>query len=152
MKSAQVKKTAKKILNALGSDEIPESVLSLSILFTTDRAIHLLNRDFRGKDKPTDVLSFPLLEGDGGALSPSLGDLVISLDTAARQSREYGVTLNQEVLRLMIHGILHLCGYDHEKVPAKVASHMRRTEQRIFEIFPASTPLVSRTQAKKIRA
>jgi probable rRNA maturation factor len=84
------------------------------------------NRDFRGKDKPTDVLSFSQLEGESPVPSPSLGDLVISVDTTKRQAKEYGVTYTQEFLRLMVHGILHLHGYDHEGVSKAEAQRMRR--------------------------
>lgn len=122
-------------------DPLPDSVKFLSVLFTDDQEIHTLNREFRGKDKPTDVLSFSLIEGGKAQISPSLGDLVISIDTAARQAKTYKVTLSQEILRLMIHGTLHLFGYDHEKVPKKEAAKMRRREQTIFEQFPASIKL-----------
>jgi probable rRNA maturation factor len=90
------------------------------------------NRDFRGKDKPTDVLSFSQLEGESPVPSPSLGDLVISVDTTKRQAKEYGVTYTQEFLRLMVHGILHLHGYDHEGVSKAEAQRMRRREERIL--------------------
>ena len=91
-----------------------------------------MNREYRGKDKPTDVLSFSQIEGDlGGEHSESLGDLVISTDTALRQARERSHTLAAEVLRLLVHGLLHLYGYDHEGVPAKEAQRMRRKERAL---------------------
>jgi len=81
----------------------------LSLVVTTDRAIQVLNRDWRGKDKPTDVLSFGL------QASPDLlGDVVISLDTARRQASEGGRPLTDELARLLAHGLLHLLGHDHE--------------------------------------
>jgi len=93
-----------------------------------DRAIKLLNRTFRGVDKTTDVLSFPQQEGyklqnkKGSQLKSSLrtphfilGDIVINLHGARRQAIEQGITLNEELKRLTIHGLLHLLGYDHEK-------------------------------------
>lgn len=89
----------------------------LSVLLTNDREIHALNLLHREKDKPTDVLSFPLDEGGGadGAVSGTrvLGDVVISLDTAARQARGRKRELLPEVRFLLAHGLLHLLGYDH---------------------------------------
>jgi probable rRNA maturation factor len=89
----------------------------LSVLLTNDTEIHALNVLHRRKDKPTDVLSFPLDEGEGadGAVSGTriLGDVVISLDTAARQARGRKRELLPEVRFLLAHGILHLIGYDH---------------------------------------
>ena len=111
------------------------AVTHLDIVFTDDRTIRVLNRDYRGKDRPTDVLSFSLLEG----VSPrdpipfSMGDLVISVPTARRQAREYGVSLNDELRRLIVHGILHLCGYDHEGVAPREAARMRRLERALVE-------------------
>lgn len=111
------------------------AITGLSIVLTDDRKIRVLNRDYRRKDKPTDVLSFSMLEGECGDVVPdSLGDLVISLETARRQAREYGVTLKAELHRLVIHGILHLCGYDHEGVSAAEANRMRRMERAVLEL------------------
>ena len=130
VKTKTVKNLLKKILNDLASEPIPEMVNEVSIVFTDDREIHDLNRSYRGKDKPTDVLSFSQLENsDEIAPSSSLGDIVISLDTTLRQAKEYRVTPDTELLRLLIHGLLHLLGYDHEKVSAKVAQAMRRKEE-----------------------
>jgi len=89
----------------------------LSVLLSNDREIHALNLEHRNKDKPTDVLSFPLDEGGGadGTVSGTriLGDVVISLDTAARQARGRKRELLAEVRFLLAHGLLHLLGYDH---------------------------------------
>lgn len=81
----------------------------LSLVVTTDAAIRDLNRDWRGKDKPTDVLSFPQEPSLG-----LLGDVVISLDTARRQAAERSAALSDELARLLAHGLLHLLGHDHE--------------------------------------
>jgi probable rRNA maturation factor len=91
----------------------------LSVLLTGDGFIRTLNRTHRGKDKPTDVLSFSQTEGSDGQLPEEienalLGDVVISLETAARQARRRRHTLLDEVTFLLAHGILHLLGYDHE--------------------------------------
>lgn len=87
----------------------------LSVLLTDDATIHPLNRDWRGKDRPTDVLSFSQLEGDPvPGLPLVLGDVVISLETAQRQADERGHSLENEVQVLLVHGIVHLLGHDHE--------------------------------------
>ena len=133
MPIAQLKRALQRILSDLGSSH-PEIVQrELSILFCDDVFIQALNRDYRGKDKPTDVLSFSAIEEQGRFLvGDSLGDLVISLPTAAVQAKRYRVSLEREILRLAIHGMLHLFGYDHEKVPAAVAQRMRRQERRLL--------------------
>ncbi len=108
---------AEALMRALG---VARAELSLS--FVTDRAIRRLNRDFRGKDRATDVLSFPqfgpesvLVEAGRGAIAPvPLGDIVISIETAARQARELNVETGARLRTLLIHGMLHLLGYDHE--------------------------------------
>lgn len=131
----KVRSFAERILAELSAEKIPPSVSELSILFLGDRAMRVLNRDFRGKDKPTDVLSFSQLEGENGIPSPTLGDLVISVDTTKRQAKEYGVTYERELLRLMVHGILHLHGYDHEGVSKAEAQRMRRREEKILRLI-----------------
>jgi len=75
-----------------------------------------INAEYRGKDRPTDVISFAMSDGEFPGLNKDiLGDVVISLDTARRQAVERGVSIRQEVDFLLIHGILHLNGYDHER-------------------------------------
>lgn len=85
-----------------------ENQYEISLLITNDETIHLLNKEYRQKDKPTDVLSFPM-EDD-----IMLGDIVISLDTAKNQAQEREIGLDREIAFLFIHGLLHLLGYDHE--------------------------------------
>ncbi|MFH1466465.1 MAG: rRNA maturation RNase YbeY [Pseudomonadota bacterium] len=86
----------------------------LSLVLCDDRFIQALNRDYRGKDAPTDVLSFAMREGeDADPDDPVLGDIVISLETAARQAAEHGHSTAREIQVLLIHGFLHLLGYDH---------------------------------------
>lgn len=88
----------------------------LSLSLVGDRAIRRLNRTWRKKDKATDVLSFPAGELPRGTPGPrQLGDVVISLDTAKRQAKEYGRTLEAEMSRYLAHGLLHLLGHDHER-------------------------------------
>jgi probable rRNA maturation factor len=91
----------------------------VSVSFVTDEEIHELNRTYRGVDRPTDVLSFALAEGEempAAADEPvSFGDIVVSLPTAARQAAEYGHSLEREVAFLLVHGFLHLNGFDHQE-------------------------------------
>jgi probable rRNA maturation factor len=85
---------------------------NVTIGFVSDKRIQQLNRDFRGKNWPTDVLSFPAVEDR--LSEASLGDVVISAETAAHQATENGLPLEQEIAQLILHGLLHLAGYDHE--------------------------------------
>ncbi|MGH7860576.1 MAG: rRNA maturation RNase YbeY [Candidatus Binatia bacterium] len=106
----------------------------LSVLLTDDADIHRLNHQYRKRDRPTDVLSFSLREGRFGGVSGALGDVVISLDTARRQAEEYGFSLPAEVDRLLVHGVLHLAGYDHER-SAGEARRMQRKERRLRQMI-----------------
>lgn len=89
----------------------------LSLLLTDDREIHRLNLQWRGKDRPTDVLSFSLREGRGSRFfhQGPLGDIVLSLPMVERQAVEKGWSLEEELAFLTLHGVLHLLGYDHER-------------------------------------
>ena len=88
----------------------------LTVAFVSDRRIRELNKIFRDKNKPTDVLSFPYEPDQYDYLETEnfLGDIVISLEQAQRQAAENNLTLENEIKQLILHGILHLCGYDHE--------------------------------------
>ncbi|HZY61648.1 MAG TPA: rRNA maturation RNase YbeY [Edaphobacter sp.] len=90
----------------------------VDVLLTDDGSLKRLNRTFRGKNKPTDVLSFPAAENPGG----HAGDLAISLDTAARQAAVYGHSLRDEVRILILRGLLHLSGMDHETDNGEMAA------------------------------
>ncbi|MBU4533793.1 MAG: rRNA maturation RNase YbeY [Eubacteriales bacterium] len=109
--------------------------VEVSVALVDDERIRELNRDYRGKDQPTDVLSFPMDEDDmdeAGVPTLLLGDVVISIPTAARQALEYGWPLETEVARLTVHGTLHLLGYDHE-VDEVEGERMRRREEEILQ-------------------
>ncbi len=113
----------------------------LGLVFVTDRQIRTYNRIYRNKDKPTDVLAFPMLEGVGGDLHPTfLGDVMISLETAARDARVAGRPFEEQVKILLIHGILHLMGYDHERSAAE-AGRMRRREKVLLRVLNAPNTL-----------
>ena len=96
----------------------------VTCLITDDRELRLLNRKFRGKDYATDVLSFPSLE-------PDAGEIAISLDRAAAQAAEHGHTIADEVRILMLHGVLHLTGLDHESDAGEMARAEKRWRKRL---------------------
>jgi len=99
-----------------------------TIVFVSEAAIRKLNRQFRGKDSATDVLSFPSqTESFESDAETNLGEIVISLDRAQSQAKENGLTLVNEVEQLILHGLLHLCGHDHETD----GGEMNRLELRI---------------------
>lgn len=122
----------------------------LSVLLTDDRTIQTLNRDHRQKDKPTDVLAFPL--PDAGHGEPRLlGDVVISLDTAQRQADSRRRQLLAEVRFLLAHGLLHLVGYDHDTAPRKrrmdaMAKKLVRSAPLPNEAATPARPRASRRQ------
>ncbi|MCP3144771.1 rRNA maturation RNase YbeY [Pyxidicoccus xibeiensis] len=117
---------AKEYLKAL---ELKGCELSLSLV--DDRAIRRLNRTWRNKDKATDVLSFPAGDLPKGTPGPKpLGDVVISLDTAKRQAKEYGRSLESEMARYLAHGLLHLLGHDHER--PRDAKRMAALEEQLL--------------------
>jgi probable rRNA maturation factor len=99
----------------------------LAVVLAGDRTLRALNARYRGKDKPTDVLSFP---GPGG--EEGLGDVVISLETAARNARALGRTLPQEVDVLALHGFLHVLGYDHETDDGTMDRLERRLRRKLL--------------------
>jgi rRNA maturation RNase YbeY len=109
----------------------------LSVLFVGDRAMRTLNRRYRGKDKTTDVLSFSLREGAFSQVQPEiLGDIVIAVPTAARQAAEAGHTLGREIDVLLVHGLLHLLGYNHE-LSDDEERRMKRRELQLLKRMSA---------------
>lgn len=112
----------------------------LSILLLDDRRIAVLNRQYLNRTGPTDVISFPMAALRFPQIQPSLlGDIVISVETAERQARAQSAPLEDELARLMIHGILHLIGYDHEASP-QAARTMRAAEKRIIALLRRNAP------------
>lgn len=104
--------------------ELANPRLEASLLFTSDAEIHALNREWRGRDKPTNVLSFPMLtREDLLALAPDgppemLGDIALAFETCAREAADKQVPLEHHATHLIVHGLLHLAGHDHEISPA----------------------------------
>ena len=118
-----MRRRAERMLAALRLEDA-----ELSLLLCDDATIHELNRAYRGKDRPTDVLAFAMREGPdapGGEGPELLGDVVISLDTARRQAKDQGRTIIAEVTFLLGHGLLHLLGYDHRTPEEERRMHAR---------------------------
>ena len=128
LNSRRLRTVLRKILTEL---ELPEA--ELSILFVGDARIRALNRQYLQRDKPTNVLAFPMREGEASGFQPNLlGDLVISVETAKRQSSQFGLNEMSMVTLLMIHGILHLIGYDHER-SKKEARQMALKQKQLLQ-------------------
>jgi probable rRNA maturation factor len=125
--------THRKSLTELASrilSDLDRSDAELSILITDDAEIRSLNSAYRDLDRSTDVLSFSQQEGEGFPGDHELlGDIVISLDTAVRQAGELGHSVEEEMNRLLIHGVFHLLGYDHERGEEE-AVQMRAEEEK----------------------
>ena len=117
------------------------AVCEVSVTFTDNEGIRELNKKFREIDKPTDVLSFPLLDFDGDCEEPpidelisNLGDIVISLERAKEQADEFGHSFKREVAFLTVHSMLHLLGYDHE-LGEEEDKDMRARQSEIMKIM-----------------
>jgi len=125
-----------------GISDTPELIeIVTNVIMVNDKDIRNLNKQYRGKDQPTDVLSFPLFEPEElksahiqGIVDHVLylGDIVISVDTARLQATEFGVQDVEELKRLLVHGFLHLLGFDHEDVSEDEAQKMRLIEQSLL--------------------
>lgn len=128
LKVSRLEKRTAFILEAAGGPGGAE----LSVALIGDDEMRQLNLDYRGIDEPTDVLAFSQTEGEFCDVAPDvMGDVVVSVDTASRQAKEAGHALDQELDSLIIHGVLHLLGYDHEK-GAVEERKMRKMEKKIL--------------------
>jgi probable rRNA maturation factor len=110
----------------------PGDADELSVTLVSDRRMRALNRTWRGRDRTTDVLSFPGGESPAGAVRRSLGDIVISTGRAAVQAREAGHSLAREIKVLALHGYLHLLGFDHETDDGTMMRKQRSLERRLL--------------------
>lgn len=135
---------AERVLSAVG-----ESRSELSLELTGDRRMQRLNREYRKRDRPTDVLAFPIREAAlprvVRPVTPMLGDVVISLPTAVRQAKEAGRSIDIELAMLLVHGVLHLCGYDHERNSREAARMSRRERALLRLITPVPRMVTLRT-------
>jgi probable rRNA maturation factor len=118
---------AERILSDLGYSES-----ELSILLVDDDEMQRLNREYLFRDRPTNVLAFAMRDGEDRHLNPALlGDVVISMETAQREALQRDVTLDEEMALLLVHGILHLLGYDHED-NSSAAAEMQAKEEEVL--------------------
>ena len=125
-----IQEAAQALLSALGS---PEG--ELSVLLLDDPGIADLNEQYLGRQGATNVIAFPMNEGEFAGINPDiLGDVVISLDTAEREAREMDLSLAERFKELLIHGILHLYGYDHETNEADAKVMEERSEVLFGEV------------------
>lgn len=117
----KMKMLVRRAIEATLDEEQYENPCEVSVTFIDNEGIHALNLQYRGVDRPTDVLSFPLFDYDGTSEEPPvdewigiLGDIVVSLEQAAHQAEEFGHSFDRELAFLCVHSMLHLLGYDHE--------------------------------------
>ena len=130
---AKLQKRAQAILNALGS---PEG--ELSILVVDDSEIKTLNKNYLNRSGPTNVIAFPMKEGDFSDINPQLlGDVVISTETAGREALQSGISTEERFTQLLVHGILHLFGFDHEKSEQDARKMDKKSNEllRLIELF-----------------
>lgn len=126
--TGRLRRSLKRLLKELQreNDEV-------NVIFVDDEQIQSINREYLDRDRPTNVISFAMTEGVGGALHPEiLGDIVISAETAARDAATGDLTLMEEMEFLLIHGLLHLIGYNHEKCSQKEVERMQKKERELF--------------------
>lgn len=135
---------------------IGESKAELSVSLVGDARIRRLNRDFREKDRPTDVLAFPIREAmmPPGVQCPTwlLGDVVVSVPTAVRQARQAARSVQDELAALFVHGVLHLCGYDHERSAHEAARMFKRERAILRKLAPVPRLISPRSGRKKKRS
>ena len=145
---------AERALAALSqvAPELANPRLSASLLFSDDTEVHALNHEWRGKDKPTNVLSFPMLERqDLLELSPAgppelLGDIALALETCTREAADKGVPLEHHAVHLVVHGLLHLAGHDHVHSDAEAAA-MEALEIKALALMGIGDPYGDRDPA-----
>jgi len=124
----RLRRSLKRLMRELDSVEA-----DIGILLVDDDQIRKLNRDYLGRDRPTNVISFPIREGAFDDLHPEmLGDIVLSVETAARDALAVHFDIMDEVEFLLIHGLLHLMGYDHENGKASETENMKQRERELF--------------------
>ena len=130
-----IKASCKKVL-AKALEHLQVNNCTVTLILTNDEAIAKINKTYRNKKGPTDVISFAYREAPMPIIDTQehLGDIFISVDTAQRQAKEYNVSLQEELQRLIVHGVLHLLGYDHEKSSYKKRV-MQKKEEEILALL-----------------
>jgi rRNA maturation RNase YbeY len=132
----RLREAADYVLESLGFEDA-----ELSVVLVSDRRIEQLNRDYRGRNRPTDVLAFSQREGGAEGFNAAwLGDVVISVETAGEQAARHGVALDHELDLLLVHGILHLIGYEHTRGPDEAAVMRRKQRQLLRGIRKRLSP------------
>ena len=140
----KIKMLVRRAIEATLDYEQYQNVSEVSVTFVDNEGIHSLNKQYRGVDRPTDVLSFPLFDFEEESEEPlvdelvgMLGDIVLSLEQADKQAQEYGHSFEREVAFLTVHSMLHLLGYDHETGEEDEAD-MRHRQREIMEMLGLS--------------
>ncbi|HUT84331.1 MAG TPA: rRNA maturation RNase YbeY [Thermodesulfobacteriota bacterium] len=129
VEAKKIKKAAERILASLRI-----SGYELSVLLLDNKGIRAVNKKYLNRNRPTNVISFSLTEGEFGNINPHvLGDVVISVEKALEQAETRGTSLEEELTFLLIHGILHLMGYDHEKKGSE-REKMRKKEKEVYKV------------------
>lgn len=124
----RVRRSLKRLLKELGFKDS-----EVSLLLVDDDQIREINKNYLQRDRPTNVISFAMTEGAFGDVHPEiLGDIILSVETAARDAMACGIDFMDEVEFLLIHGLLHLLGYNHENVESKEAEKMKKLERELF--------------------
>lgn len=134
-----LRRVAQRILDICGKSDA-----ELSILILDNEGIRRINRDYLQRDRPTNVISFAMQEGQGAGVQPYLlGDVVISAERAAADAAAAEIPFEHELWFLLVHGILHLLGYDHERGTVKQAVEMEKREREIFSRLIEELPLAA---------
>ena len=124
----RLRRSLKRLLKELGSKDS-----EVSLLLVDDDQIREFNKNYLQRDRPTNVISFAMTEGAFGDVHPEiLGDIILSVETAARDAMACDIDFMDEVEFLLIHGLLHLVGYNHENVESKEANKMKKLERELF--------------------
>ncbi len=125
---SRLRKSLKRLLRELNCDN-----MAIDLLLVDDKEIQKLNNAYLNRNHPTNVLSFAMTEGEFGTINPQiLGDIVISLETASRDTLNSHIDLMDELEFLIIHGLLHLVGYNHENTSVEKATNMNARERELF--------------------
>jgi len=124
----RVRRSLKRLLKELGFKDS-----EVSLLLVDDDQLREINKDYLQRDRPTNVISFAMTEGAFGDVHPEiLGDIILSVETASRDAVAYDIDFMDEVEFLLIHGLLHLLGYNHENVESREAEKMKKMERELF--------------------